>query len=129
MVFVVCNHCDKLRVGDCPVHGGLRWIKEPTAVMERDGLTRARSTIPSSMDLKISSIPGELFFPAVIFHLLKKTEMMKATGHVYEFNKKGLLMLGKICVQTVLLACQILNYIDRFFLSQLVVCSVYVFLW
>ena len=88
MVFVVCNHCDKLRVGDCPVHGGLRWIKEPTAVMERDGLTRARSTIPSSMDLKISSIPGELFFPAVIFHLLKKTEMMKATGHVYEFNKK-----------------------------------------
>lgn len=55
--------------------------------------------------------------------------MMKATGHVYEFNKKGLVMLGKVCVQTVLLACQILNYIDRFFLSQLVVCSVCVFLW
>lgn len=69
------------------------------------------------------------FFPAVIFHLLKKTEMMKATGHVYEFNKKGLVMLGKVCVQTVLFACQILNYIDRFFLSQLVVCSVCVFLW
>ena len=26
--------------------------------------------------------------------------------------KKGLVMLGKVCVQTVLLACQILNYID-----------------
>lgn len=72
MVFVVCNHCDKLRVGDCPVHGGLRWIKEPTAVMERDGLTRARSTIPSSMDLKISSIPGELFFSSCYLSSVKK---------------------------------------------------------
>lgn len=98
MVFVVCNYCDKLCVGDCLVYGGFRWIKELIVVMERDGLIRVRLIILSSMDLKILSIFGELFFLVVIFYLLKKIEMMKVIGYVYEFNKKGLVMLGKVCV-------------------------------
>lgn len=36
----------------------MKWVKEPTDVLEKEGLTKARSTIPSNMDLRISSIPG-----------------------------------------------------------------------
>ena len=57
-ICLVCSQCDKLRIGNCSVHGSLKWVKEPTDVLEKEGLTKARSTIPSNMDLKISSIPG-----------------------------------------------------------------------
>ena len=69
LVDLVCSDCDKLRIGDCPMHGGLTWIKEPTAVSEKEGLTKARSTIPSNMDLKISSIPGKMCFPVAFLVL------------------------------------------------------------
>lgn len=55
---LVCSQCDKLRIGNCSVHGSLKWVKEPADAFEKEGLTKARSTIPSDMDLKTSSIPG-----------------------------------------------------------------------
>ena len=58
-LIIVCSKCDKLRVGNCPVHGSLTWVKEPSVVLVKEGLTKARSTLPSNMDLKTSSIPGK----------------------------------------------------------------------
>ncbi|KAJ7393848.1 Histone-lysine N-methyltransferase prdm9 [Desmophyllum pertusum] len=55
--YIFCSQCDKLRIGDCSIHGSLRWQKEPAVVFKKEGLTKARSTIPSNMDLKTSSIP------------------------------------------------------------------------
>ncbi|KAL9985671.1 hypothetical protein ACROYT_G008097 [Oculina patagonica] len=54
--YIFCSKCDKLRIGNCSIHESLNWVKEPSVVLEKEGLTRARSTIPNNMDLKISSI-------------------------------------------------------------------------
>lgn len=60
--FSVCSKCEKLQIGVCSIHCNLKWVKEPSVVPVTGGLTKARATIPENMDLKASSIPGNVSF-------------------------------------------------------------------
>ena len=56
-LYLVCEECQDLHYGDCPVHGPLQIIADRNTT-ENSNLSPAVSSLPVVLKIKSSSIPG-----------------------------------------------------------------------
>ena len=55
---LVCEECGDFNFGDCPVHGPLLPVDDAKHVEYSNGISKARSTLPSGLEIRESSIEG-----------------------------------------------------------------------